>query len=88
MEANGSLESAVRSLIVAEMLQGEDSAELTSGTELVESGIVDSINVLKLVDFLEEGYEIELEPEDIREFTTIAKIVRIVGARVGSSDAR
>jgi acyl carrier protein len=77
------LEARVRALIVAEMLQGDDSATLTSTTELVESGIVDSINVLKLVDFIEETYDLLLEPEDIRRFTTIAGIVRVVAAKNG-----
>jgi acyl carrier protein len=77
------LEARVRALIVAEMLQGDDAATLTSTTELVESGIVDSINVLKLVDFIEETYDLLLEPEDIRQFTTIAGIVRVVAAKNG-----
>ena len=77
------LEARVRALIVTEMLQGEDSATLTSTTELVETGIVDSINVLKLVDFIEETYDLMLEPEDIRQFTTIANIVRVVGTKTG-----
>ena len=83
MGANGRLEAAVRALIVNEIMKGQDSGNLTNTTELVASGVVDSINVLKLVDFIEEEYEIELEPEDIGEFTTISKIVSVVEARVG-----
>ncbi|MGQ0722513.1 MAG: acyl carrier protein [Candidatus Eiseniibacteriota bacterium] len=83
MQLNGNLEARVRDLIVREMLQGEESADLTSTTELVETGIVDSINVLKLVDFVEETCSIELEPEDIRQFTTIAGIVRVVESKAG-----
>lgn len=84
METNGKLESAVRELIVNDILQGRDSEELTAATELVETGIVDSINVLKLVDFVEEEYEIELEPEDIRRFTTISNIVSVVEAKIAA----
>jgi acyl carrier protein len=84
MSENGSLEARVRALIVAEMLQGEDSATLTSTTELVETGIVDSINVLKLVDFIEENYDVILEPEDIRQFTTISNIARVLAGKTGS----
>jgi acyl carrier protein len=83
MPTNGNLEAGVRALIVREMLQGEESADLTSTTELVETGIVDSINVLKLVDFVEETCAIELEPEDIRQFTTISNIVRVVESKAG-----
>jgi acyl carrier protein len=83
MQVNGKLEARVRDLIVREMLQGEDSGDLTPTTELVDTGIVDSINVLKLVDFVEETYAIELEPEDIRQFTTISNIVRVVESKAG-----
>ena len=83
MSTNGQLETAVRTVIVNDILGGKGAETLTNTTELVESGIVDSINVLKLVDFIEEQYDIELEPEDIGEFTTISKIVGVVEAKVG-----
>ncbi len=78
-----SLEDSIREFIVREFLQGADSSELTHATQLVEGGIVDSINVLMLVDFLEEGHDFEIEPEDVREFLTIDKIARIVRLRTG-----
>ena len=77
MSTVDTLEDAVRKFIVDELLQGQGE-ELTNSTQLVEAGIVDSINVLKLVDFVEEGYEIELEPNDIRKFTSVTNIVEVV----------
>ncbi len=80
---NGELEARIRALIVEEMLQGCDEPGLTSATDLVQAGIVGSINVLRLVDFVEEQYDMELMPADIRQFTTIANIARIVGEKSG-----
>jgi len=82
---NEELEARIRALIVEEMLQGCDDAELTSATNLVLAGIVDSINVLRLVDFVEVEYVMELMPADIRQFTTIANIARIVGEKAGQA---
>jgi acyl carrier protein len=74
---NGELEARIRALIVEEMLQGCDDAELTSETDLVKAGVVNSINVLRLVDFVEELYDLELMPAAIRQFTSIASIASI-----------
>lgn len=82
METDRNVETNVREFIRRELLQGQDSRPLTDTTHLVEGGIVDSINVLRMVDFLEERYDVLVEPTDIREFTTISNIARIVRARL------
>jgi len=84
MESTEHLEGVVRSFIVNELLEGSENGELTHTTHLVKGGIVDSINVLRLVDFLEEEYDIEVEPTDIRQFITIENIARIVHQRMSS----
>lgn len=83
MQSTTDIETAVHGFIARELL--EDETDLESSTELVRTGIVDSINVLRLVDFLEEDYDVELEPTDIKEFTTISKIARIVAEKAGTA---
>lgn len=43
----------------------ENDTNLTKDTELISSGIIDSINTLKLVDFIEDTYQIELEAYEV-----------------------
>jgi acyl carrier protein len=69
-----SIETKVRSFITDELLDGKRPVEFGSDTELVETGIVDSVNVLNLVEFIEESYNIELEVADIQKFTTLGNI--------------
>ena len=79
MEATDDVEASVRMFILNKIIVREEApGELGDDTHLVDSGIVDSMNVLQLVDFAEEGYDIELEPEDIAEMISISNIARII----------
>lgn len=55
-----------------------DRAGLTETTDLVELGILDSMNVLQLVDYIEEQFDIMLDPEDLFLLTTLDGIVAII----------
>lgn len=59
------IQEQVRKFIIDEFLPGEDPNELTPDTPLVSSGILDSIATLKLVTFLEETYDISVEPHEV-----------------------
>ena len=82
MKTETGVRDAVRSFVCAQILAADSGAgEITDDTELVQRGIVDSINVLRIVDFVEENWEILLEPEDIYQFTTIERIAAIVQSK-------
>ncbi len=52
-------------------------------TKLISSGIVDSISVLQLVDFLEQDFNIEFQPHEVDHdnLNTIDKIVEFVKSK-------
>jgi acyl carrier protein len=64
---------------------------ITSDFDLVESGVVDSIQILQLIDELEKEFFIRIMLEDFSEFTTLPKIIRAIassmeqGERLGSA---
>jgi acyl carrier protein len=74
---------AVKEFLLNEFLPGENPAELTVTTPLRSSGILDSIATLKLVDFLEERFEIRIEPHELDGDTldSLAGIERLVSAK-------
>lgn len=54
--------------------------QIDEASELVKSGILDSLSILSLVTQLEDEFEIEI-PEDAvtaKKFATVADIVRLV----------
>ena len=74
--------SAIRRFVIDEFLKGEGEHELGDDTHLVKTGVVDSLNVLRLVEFIEEGYDMELEPADIQKFTSVANIADGITAKL------
>lgn len=79
MKSDLDVENVIKKFIV-ETLSPVD--EITRTTPLVQDGIVDSLNVLKLVEFVEDSYDIELEASDVLQFTTIENIARVIESRV------
>ncbi|MEO1201572.1 MAG: acyl carrier protein [Pseudomonadota bacterium] len=60
------------------------NVELDNDTSLLESGIVDSLGVLNLVEFVEEQFSIVAEDDDLvpENFDTIDALTRFVLDRV------
>ena len=54
----------IREFVMREFLPGENPATLTSTTPLISGGIIDSIDAVKLIVFLETQFGIEVEAFD------------------------
>jgi acyl carrier protein len=75
--------AVVKDFILDKFLQGEDPHLLTPTTELVRSGILDSLATLELVGFLEERFGIELEAHELGgRLSTLADIERLVTSKL------
>jgi acyl carrier protein len=75
------IQNSIKSYILEEFLPGEDPELLTESTPLVTGGILDSLATLKLVDHLEQTYQIKIEPHEIgpdnlNTLFSIAKLVK------------
>ncbi len=55
----------VKEFILEEFLPGEDPEELTEETQLFSTGVLDSLASLKLVEFLEEQFGIDVGAQDV-----------------------
>lgn len=55
----------VREYLLAEFLPGEDPSTLADDTRLVGSGILTSIDTIKLVAFLEDRYGIAFDAREV-----------------------
>lgn len=73
----------VKAFIMSEFLDGEDPDELTDDVELISTGILDSLATLKLVDFLEEEFNITVEPHeaDQENLNTLESMARLVHSK-------
>ena len=75
-------------LIVEHILPEGDTTDVTTITSFRDSGILDSLSTLKLLEFLEETFGIEFGAEDLDEgsFSNIASIERLIMRRQESGD--
>ena len=65
MAESESVKDAVRHFILTEVLEGASADDLDDDTELVTSGVLDSLSSLKLVTFLEERFGVRVESHEI-----------------------
>jgi len=73
----------VKEYILQQWLPGEDPRNLGPSTELITSGILDSLATLELVSFLEEKYGIELQAHEVdaSRIGTLSAIADLVLAK-------
>ena len=73
----------IREFVLGEFLPGENPATLTPTTPLISGGIIDSIDAVKLIVFLESEFEIEVEAfdADLDNLDTIEALDRFVSAK-------
>jgi acyl carrier protein len=75
------MESVVNDYISREIVQDPAMLPLSNDTSLLEEGILDSLNLLRLVVFLEERFNItvgeaDLLPENFASVNTICAYLR------------
>ncbi len=73
--------ATIKAFILEEFLPGESPSEVDSTTPLITGGIIDSVSTLKLVDFIESKFGIELaayevDAEKLDTIELIEKLVR------------
>lgn len=57
---------------------GIPASQLTADFDLIESGVVDSIQVLQLIDALESQFKISISMDEMLAYTTVGKIASAV----------
>lgn len=75
------IEESIKAFITKEFLHGDPGQALNEN--LVHSGIIDSLGILTLINFLEQQFNAAIEPEDVvlENFETIQDICNLVQLR-------
>ena len=81
------IESSVKTFILEEFLPGEDPGQLTETTPLISVGILDSIATLRLVEYLERTFSIQMAAHetDAEHLDTIERISQLVRSKQGTA---
>ena len=77
----------VKQFILDTFLPGEDPAALTPSTQLMSTGILDSLATLELVAFLESKFNIELQAHeaDPSRLGTLNDIATLVHSKLDAT---
>ncbi len=77
------IRQSVRTYIASTFLDEQSAEELSDSTPLISGGVLDSINTLKLVLFLEESFQIDVEAHEvgIDHLDSVAQIAALVASK-------
>lgn len=79
------IEQKIREFISKEFLNGKDM-EFDRNASLLETGMIDSIGLFRLIAFMEEALQIRIPDQDLmaENFRTLDHIVQYVKTRKGA----
>lgn len=66
-----------------------DPATIGIDQDIITDGLVDSLMLLQLTNFIEDQFGVEVRPEEIihDNFSTIARMAALIDARLGTNSA-
>ena len=75
------IEDAIRGFVTDDLLAGEPGVHVRDDEPIVASGRIDSLGLLKLIDFVDQRYGVDLMavggPDDFTSITTMATCIRL-----------
>ena len=73
------IQESIEQFIIDELLFG-DGQQLTSETHLLDDGVLDSLGILTMVEFLEGQFKVQIDAQDInkKNFKSVDALVRFV----------
>ena len=80
---------AIVDFVATELVGGPAGAEIDADSDLLASGLIDSLAIMRLVTFVEKSHGVSIHPADItiENFTTVRRIVSYLGSD-GGADGR
>jgi acyl carrier protein len=83
------IKTAVRQFIAENVLLGIHQTTIEDSTPLVTGGLIDSIGMLGLVNFLETRFKVEFVPReiDVHSLDTLEQIEELIRKKLASGKA-
>ncbi len=80
------LSALIRDFLLNDPKLAMDAKFLGDDQSLIESGLIDSLAVLNLIEFLESQCEVQFDPEDLtaENFDCISSMTALVEKRMGT----
>jgi acyl carrier protein len=81
------IEPAIRDFIARQLLFSSEGFPHPDDTSLLREGIIDSLGVVELVEFLQAHFQVKVEQPDVRpdNFDSVAKMAAFVRRKRGAA---
>jgi acyl carrier protein len=83
---NQQIEPAIREFIATRLLYSNDGFKYADDTPLLQEGIIDSLGVVELVEFVQTQLGVKVEQKEVRpdNFDSVAKLAAFVRSKKSS----
>lgn len=73
----------LRKFITEELVPDYNSSDLDKNQSLLESGIIDSLGIMKLVAFIEENFQLKVSDEELipENFETLSALTSLISQK-------
>jgi acyl carrier protein len=91
MSMDGALiEEKIKTYLVKELIHDHTKPELKRDESLIDREVIDSLGLFKLIAFIEEEFQIAMEPHEVRtdNFETLAMVTDLVKRKITEKSAR
>jgi acyl carrier protein len=81
------IEQPIRDFIATRLLYSNEGFTHTDDASLLREGIIDSLGVVELVEFLQAHFQVKVEQQDVRpdNFDSVAKMAAFVRRKRGAA---
>jgi len=84
---NHEIEKPIRDFIATRLLYSKEGFNYPDDTSLLREGIIDSLGVVELVEFLQGHFALKIEQQEVRpdNFDSVAKMAAYVRRKTGAA---
>src|SRR3954469_11558718 len=82
---NGKVEQPIRDFIATRLLYSNEGFNYPDEASLLREGIIDSLGVVELVEFLQNHFQLKIEQQEVRpdNFDSVARLAAYVRRKSG-----
>jgi acyl carrier protein len=76
-------EALLKRFIIDELLVGDSRIQVTNDASLLSSGVIDSLSLIRLINFIEEQFHVTIEDEEVvpENFETINALLVLINGK-------
>lgn len=78
------VKESIKNYVVTELVNDKQHRNLSDSDQLIESGIIDSLGIMKLIGFLEDNMSVQIDDMELipENFSTIEAITSLVEKKI------